>query len=74
MHIGPSTIKSIQREASDHKDKLTSEELSELKRAKGVIFFERSDGIVEADWYSKSKRLEEAWGHVEQEFEDVEYD
>ena len=45
-------------------DELTEEEFTLLNDSVAVIFFERSDGIVEADWFPTKKEAEEAWANV----------
>jgi len=45
-------------------DELTEEEFTLLNDSVAVIFFERSDGIVEADWFDNKKEAEEAWANV----------
>lgn len=43
---------------------LTGEELDLLNDSVAVIFFERSDGIVEADWFDTKDEAEKAWANV----------
>lgn len=71
VRFDPETVKAVEREARENGDKLTPEELDQFKRAAGVILFERSDGIVEASWYSKKDKLEKAWKEIEKEFESM---
>jgi hypothetical protein len=50
--------------ARKDEDELTEEEEDLLKSSKAVIFFERSDGLVEADWFDNKKEAEKAWADV----------
>ena len=58
----------------DGKDKLTDEEYELLKKAKAIIFFERSDGIVKAEWFYNKKEAKEDWAKIQEEFEEMEGD
>ena len=57
-----------------YRDKLTSEETKLLNSAKAIIFFERSDGIVEAKWFYNKKEAKEDWAKIQEEFEEMEGD
>ena len=57
-----------------NRDKLTNEEMKLLKSAKAIIFFERSDGIVEAEWFYNKKEAQEDWADIQKEFEEEEED
>jgi CO dehydrogenase/acetyl-CoA synthase beta subunit len=50
--------------AKEEKDPLTEEEQDLLDESLAVIFFERSDGIVEADWFDSKKEAEQAWAEI----------
>ena len=66
--------------AVENKDQLTKEEEDLLDESAAVIFFERSDGIVEADWFASKQEAEEEWANIladteqEEEEEDEEDD
>ena len=47
------------------KDELTEEEQQLLDDSAAVIFFERSDGIVEADWFEDKEKAEKVWADIE---------
>ena len=51
---------------------LTEEEEDLLNDNVVVILFERSDGIVEADWFDKKREAEKAWAGIEEEMADIE--
>lgn len=53
---------------------LTEEEEDLLDESVAVIFFERSDGIVEVDWYMLPKEAEKAWSDIISDTEDDEDD
>jgi hypothetical protein len=57
----------IAERAEKDEEDLTEWELDWLKSHKAIIFFERSDGIVEADWYKSLKTAETAWGEIEEQ-------
>jgi hypothetical protein len=50
--------------AAEHNDQLTPKEEELLFDTQAVILFERSDGIVEADWFSNKREAEEAWAGI----------
>ena len=50
--------------AVENKDELTKEEEDKLDESEAVIFFERSDGIVETDWFENKKEAEEHWADI----------
>lgn len=58
----------------EHGDQLTDDEEDLLSDAVAIILFERSDGIVEAEWYDDKDEAEEAWFEIEEEFEGDEED
>jgi len=61
--INPSTRKSIQKIAAD--DVALDEDDDEVLNGSGaVILFERSDGIVEADWFDDQDKAEKAWAAI----------
>jgi len=58
------------REVSiENRDQLTVEENELLDESVAVILFERSDGIVEADWFTDMKEAEAQWAEIEAEFD-----
>ena len=69
LDIDPDTIERIREEAGEQGDRLTREEERLLTRSTAVIFFERSDGIVEADWYDRMSEADTAWDEIEAEVE-----
>lgn len=62
--IDKGTQDAIREVAKENEDELTEEEEDLLKSSKAVILFERSDGIVEADWFDTKKEAEKAWANV----------
>lgn len=58
-------------ESEHDRPRLNAAEISELTGSIGVILYERSDGIVESEWFETSEALESAWAHVQDEFADV---
>jgi hypothetical protein len=67
VYGGPELVRSVQDFAKGDKEELTPEELKALKATKGIIFFERSDGIVESEWFDSKKELDKAWKGIEDE-------
>jgi hypothetical protein len=67
VEINPSTRERIRELASEDRDRLTKAEEELLEDTAVVILFERSDGIVEADWYSSEAKAEKAWSRIEEE-------
>jgi hypothetical protein len=51
-------------------DELTEEEEDLLDDSEAIILFERSDGIVEADWFSSRKEALDEWAGIQEEFEE----
>jgi hypothetical protein len=71
VRLDDPTRKRARRIAVENDDELTPEEGDLLDESVAVILFERSDGIVEADWYSDEAEANEVWAEIE---EDVEHD
>ena len=63
--LDDATRKSVHEVAVKNKDELTEEEQELLNDSAAVIFFERSDGTVEADWFEDKKKAEKAWADIE---------
>jgi hypothetical protein len=76
--LDDSTRERINEIAVENDDQLTKEEEDLLDTNVAVIFFERSDGLVEADWFDTKKEAEKAWANVladtEEENEEEEED
>jgi hypothetical protein len=68
---GP-TRKRVAEVAIENKDELTEDERELLDDSVAVIFFERSDGIVEADWFEDKEKAEQAWADIEADTEEEE--
>lgn len=51
-------------EAANENETLTKEEDALLDESVAVIFYERSDGIVEVTWYDNKREAEEEWAQV----------
>ena len=58
VRLDEPTRKRIGEVATENKDTLTEEEDELLDDSVAVIFFERSDGIIEADWFEDEKKAE----------------
>ena len=65
------TRKAIRKAAEEHVA-LDEDEDACLDESAAVILFERSDGIVEADWFDDKEDAEGAWEEIEEEFEEEE--
>jgi len=63
--IDADTIKFVRDVAAEENDKLTREEEEQLEDSAAVIFFERSDGIVEASWYDNQEDAQKDWDEIE---------
>ena len=50
--------------AVEDEDPLTEEEEDLLDENVAVIFFERSDGIVETNWFADKKEADEEWASI----------
>jgi hypothetical protein len=61
--------KAIAKLASDDEKPLTSEEADLLKSAQAVVFYERTDGIVETEWYERQSEAQENWDRIVREVE-----
>jgi hypothetical protein len=57
----------IREVAEDNRDSLTDDEDEFLEESVAVILFERSDGTVEASWFSDMEKADEEWGVVEED-------
>lgn len=72
VRLDDGSRKRIREIAAEEKDELTEEEEDLLNDNVVVILFERSDGIVEADWFDKKREAEKAWAGIEEEMADIE--
>ena len=59
------TRKRVAEVAAKNRDALTEDEQELLDDSIAIIFFERSDGIVEADWFEDKEKAEQAWAEIE---------
>ncbi len=55
-------------------DELTQDEEDQLEDSAAIIFFERSDGIVETDWFDKREEALDEWADIQKEFDEMEGD
>jgi len=53
--------------AEENNDDLTPAELTMLDTAVAIIFHERTDGIVESDWFDNMDDADEQWAAIEEE-------
>ena len=67
---GPDLLKFVEEDAAESNDALSSDEVKFLRDSAGVIFFERSDGIVEAEWYASKKVLDRDIARLEKQAEE----
>lgn len=65
------TKKRVHDVAGEFDDELTEEEETLLDETAAIIFYERSDGIVEASWYADMKNADEDWAEIAKEFYDI---
>ena len=65
MHLSPAAKSEINAVAAEQDDELTDEETDLLSESVAVILFERSDGIVGADWFDDLKKAEADWAEIE---------
>ena len=57
----------IRDAAVENHDDLTNAEMTMLETAAAIIFFERSDGIVESDWFDNLEDANEQWAAIEED-------
>jgi hypothetical protein len=69
MAIGEGFFDLVDDVASSNRDELTPEEEDLIAESVAVILYERSDGIVEVDWYDSLDEADEVWADIESEFE-----
>lgn len=74
LRLDPKTCERVHQAAHYEQDDLTEEESDLLDDSKAIIFFERSDGIVGADWFDDMEKAVAAWDEIETEFSDEEGD
>jgi hypothetical protein len=78
IDVDPATRNRIREIAKEEGDTLTAHEEDLLDYTVAIILFERSDGIVEVDWYderrgsSAADDAEAAWEEIEELFADEE--
>jgi hypothetical protein len=74
IQLGSDGADSIRKIAKEQKDPLTPDEEEFLSKQAAVIFFERSDGIVETTWHDDELTAQQDWEELEAEFEEEEED
>lgn len=74
LRLNKATRDSIHQAAHYEEDDLTEEESDLLSDSVAIIFFERSDGIVEADWFDDMKKADKQWDEIEADTESDEDD
>jgi hypothetical protein len=74
IQLGADGVERIREIAKEQKDELTPDEEAFLETQAAIIFYERSDGIVEATWYGDERAAQEDWEEIEAEFEEEEDD
>lgn len=72
VRIDKGFIEAVQKVAAEEREELTDEEVELLEKNKAVIFFERTDGIVETEWFTHLDEAEDRWAEIEEEFYDEE--
>lgn len=65
LAIDAATRKRIREIADENKDELTDDEEELIDDTVAIILFERSDGIVEADWFDDKKDADKRWDEIE---------
>lgn len=55
--------------ARSAKGLLTDAEMDLINESAAIIFYERTDGTVEATWFDNMADADEAWAEIEEEFE-----
>ncbi len=72
LRLDDNVREAICETAIENKDQLTDDEEEMLDDNVAVIFFERSDGIVEAEWFEDENEADDAWAEIQEEFEEDE--
>lgn len=67
---GEDLLDYIRKDAAETGDELTRDEVEMIINSGGVIFRERSDGIVEAEWYDTKKQYDAAVADLERQAEE----
>ena len=62
----------ISQAAHNAEDELTDEEEDLLADSAAIVFHERSDGIVEVDWFDDKKAADDEWDAIQEEIEEEE--
>jgi hypothetical protein len=68
LNLNSATKENIRAVAAEEDDVLTEWEDDQLIESQAIIFHERTDGIVEADWFKSLKDAETQWAEIEEEF------
>ena len=71
---GPDLLPAVSDYAHERSDKLTSQEANALRDTAGIILYERSDGIVQSEWYDSKSDLEISWNEIEAETSDEDFE
>jgi hypothetical protein len=72
--LDKSSREAIHQTAHYAEDDLTEGEDNLLADSAAILFFERSDGIVETDWFDTRKEALDEWADIQKEFEELEGD
>lgn len=64
------SLEFVEREVREQGDELTAEERDLIHDSAGVVFYTRSDGIVEASYFDTKSELDKAWSDLEAEYEE----
>ena len=62
--VDPDTRRAVREIAEADMGPLTEEEEELLADTSAVVLFERSDGIVEVDWFDDKEEAEEEWADI----------
>jgi len=73
VNAGPETTKFVMELADDGGEPLNDDEVAELRSVEkgGIILFERSDGIVETEWFTSKAALDNAWAAIVAHFDEI---
>jgi len=67
--LGHDEVESVRDSMEKDGEPITTEEDELLESSPAVILFERSDGLVEANWFDDLDEAEKQWAAIEEDFE-----
>ncbi len=69
IDLGRTALKSIEKDAKDEGDPLTTAEKNLIRGSSGAIISENDQGFVGVTYYKTKRSLDKAWAKIERDYE-----